>query len=125
MVYKTGRYGKFEACSNYPECKYIKSEKKKAEPVMTDEVCPNCGSPIVIKKDVLENLTLIQLIQNAKQLLNKKSRMGLLERKKYGRVNIIGGGLQEWKQRASADFTSGFLFVFMKCAVHNADNGCS
>ena len=43
-------FAKFEACSNYPECKYIKSEKKKAEPVMTDEVCPNCGSPVVIKK---------------------------------------------------------------------------
>lgn len=50
MVFKTGRYGKFEACSNYPECKYIKNSRKKAEPVMTDEVCPNCGSPVVIKK---------------------------------------------------------------------------
>ena len=50
MVFKTGRYGKFEACSNYPQCKYIKNSKKKSEPVMTDEVCPNCGSPVVIKK---------------------------------------------------------------------------
>ena len=50
MVFKTGRYGKFEACSNYPQCKYIKNSKKKAEPVMTDEVCPNCVSPVVIKK---------------------------------------------------------------------------
>ena len=49
MIYKMGRFGKFEACSGYPECKYIKNEKK-AEPKMTDEVCPNCGSPIVIKK---------------------------------------------------------------------------
>lgn len=47
---KQGSYGKFEACSNYPECKYIKNSRKKAEPVMTDEVCPNCGSPVVIKK---------------------------------------------------------------------------
>lgn len=50
LVIRNGKYGEFVACSNYPECKYIKSEKKKAEPVMTDEVCPNCGSPIVIKK---------------------------------------------------------------------------
>ena len=50
MVFKTGRSGKVEACSNYPQCKYIKNSKKKAEPVMTDEVCPNCGSPVVIKK---------------------------------------------------------------------------
>ena len=47
---KPEEYGKFEACSNYPQCKYIKNSKKKAEPVMTDEVCPNCGSPVVIKK---------------------------------------------------------------------------
>ena len=46
---KNGRFGRFEACSNYPECKYIKNSKKK-EPVMTDEVCPNCGSPVVIKQ---------------------------------------------------------------------------
>ena len=49
MVFKNGRFGRFEACSNYPECKYIKNSKKK-EPVMTDEVCPNCGSPVVIKQ---------------------------------------------------------------------------
>ena len=46
---KHGRLVSFEACSNYPECKYIKNSKKK-EPVMTDEVCPNCGSPVVIKQ---------------------------------------------------------------------------
>lgn len=68
--FKTGRYGKFEACSNYPQCKYIKNLKK-AEPVMTDEVCPNCGSPVVIKKDVGENLRLVQIIQNVKQLLSR------------------------------------------------------
>ncbi len=51
MIYKKGgRFGQFEACSNYPECKYIKNEKKKAEPQVTDEVCPNCGSPVVIKR---------------------------------------------------------------------------
>ena len=30
--------------------KISNSFRKKAEPVMTDEVCPNCGSPVVIKK---------------------------------------------------------------------------
>ena len=69
MVFKTGRYGKFEACSNYPQCKYIKNSKKKAEPVMTDEVCPNCGSPVVIKRDVGENLKLVQIIQKCKTII--------------------------------------------------------
>ena len=26
LVYKTGKYGKFEACSNYPECRHIKKK---------------------------------------------------------------------------------------------------
>ena len=26
LVYKKGKYGKFEACSNYPECRYIKKK---------------------------------------------------------------------------------------------------
>ena len=28
LVYKTGKYGKFEACSNYPECRHIKKKIK-------------------------------------------------------------------------------------------------
>ena len=46
MVYRQGRYGQFEACSNYPECKYIKKEAKPA-PVLLDEKCPLCGAPLV------------------------------------------------------------------------------
>ncbi|MDR1782377.1 MAG: type I DNA topoisomerase [Bacilli bacterium] len=46
MVYRQGRYGQFEACSNYPECKYIKKEPK-AEPIILDEKCPKCGAPLV------------------------------------------------------------------------------
>ncbi|HEX9664869.1 MAG TPA: type I DNA topoisomerase [Patescibacteria group bacterium] len=55
MVIKIGRYGKFLACSNYPECKNTKplpGEGKNGqppEPETTDEVCDKCGSPMVIK----------------------------------------------------------------------------
>lgn len=48
LVERKGRYGTFVACSNYPECKYIK--KDEVEPEYTGEVCPNCGSPMVKKK---------------------------------------------------------------------------
>ena len=27
LVIRTGRYGEFVACSNYPECKFIKKEE--------------------------------------------------------------------------------------------------
>ena len=52
MVMKTGRYGKFLACSNYPECKNIQpllvtEEEQKAEE--TKEKCPKCNSPLIVK----------------------------------------------------------------------------
>ncbi len=47
MVNKLGRFGKFEACSNYPECKYI---KKKNSDIDTGIECTECDSgKIVIK----------------------------------------------------------------------------
>jgi DNA topoisomerase-1 len=51
LVEKWGRFGKFLACSSYPECKYTKDlggrEKPADEP--TEESCPACGKPMVIK----------------------------------------------------------------------------
>lgn len=48
LVIKSGRYGKFKACSGYPECKFKKSMvKKEAKPL--DETCPKCGSQLVIR----------------------------------------------------------------------------
>ena len=38
------------ACSNYPECKYIKSTKVKEDPVPTGEKCPECGHDLVQRK---------------------------------------------------------------------------
>ena len=55
MVIRLGRYGKFLACSGYPECKAtrpLKSEDTGANQVgvLTSEVCEQCGSPMVIRK---------------------------------------------------------------------------
>ncbi|HAB67526.1 MAG TPA: type I DNA topoisomerase [Firmicutes bacterium] len=47
LVIRTGRYGEFVACSNYPECKYIKKEEV---PVIDICNCPNCNGKIVEKK---------------------------------------------------------------------------
>ncbi|MFA4954155.1 MAG: type I DNA topoisomerase [Patescibacteria group bacterium] len=52
MTVKRGRFGKFLACTNYPECKGTKplpGEQKKAEPEPTDEICEACGAPMVKK----------------------------------------------------------------------------
>ncbi|MFZ5363932.1 MAG: type I DNA topoisomerase [Patescibacteria group bacterium] len=53
MVIKTGRYGKFLACSGFPKCRNIKSlgqsEDGPPEPETTNEVCDKCSAPMVIK----------------------------------------------------------------------------
>ena len=46
MVVKIGKYGKFLACPNYPECKNIKSLE---EPEPSDEKCDKCGSNMEFK----------------------------------------------------------------------------
>ena len=45
MVVKMGRFGKFLACPNYPECKYTKKIVK-----YTDGICPLCDNKILEKK---------------------------------------------------------------------------
>ncbi len=47
LVMRKGKYGEFIACSNYPECKYIKQEPKKIVEIMD---CPICEGKIVEKK---------------------------------------------------------------------------
>ena len=47
LVKRKGRYGEFIACSNFPECKYIKTEKKEEKEIID---CPNCDGKIIEKK---------------------------------------------------------------------------
>ncbi|MCJ7764103.1 MAG: type I DNA topoisomerase, partial [Dehalococcoidales bacterium] len=46
IVIKTGRFGKFFACSGFPECKYTTSFQ-----VKTGAKCPECGADIVEKQN--------------------------------------------------------------------------
>ncbi|MBR2828048.1 MAG: type I DNA topoisomerase [Bacilli bacterium] len=47
LVIRKGKYGSFTACSNYPDCKYIKKEEVKVVEVCD---CPNCSGIIVERK---------------------------------------------------------------------------
>lgn len=53
MEIKVGRFGRYLACSNYPECKNIKSFKdiyaQNQEPEYTGEMCDKCGSRTVYR----------------------------------------------------------------------------
>ena len=56
MVIKMGRFGKFMACSGYPECKTTKplpEEEKKQKALAkqyAQEKCPKCGAPMQVKR---------------------------------------------------------------------------
>ncbi len=45
LVVKYGRYGKFLACSRYPECKFTKPYLEK-----TGAKCPKCGGDLVVRR---------------------------------------------------------------------------
>ncbi|MBU1202437.1 type I DNA topoisomerase [Patescibacteria group bacterium] len=52
MIIKLGRFGKFLACTNYPDCKNTKpinSDGEVEEPEKVDEKCPNCGKDMIVK----------------------------------------------------------------------------
>ncbi len=49
LVIKEGKYGRFRACSGFPECEFKESlVKKEAKPL--EEYCPECGSQLVLRR---------------------------------------------------------------------------
>ena len=54
LVVKLGKFGKFFACSGYPECKFIrkleKDKRETEEPVHSEEKCEKCGSQMLIRE---------------------------------------------------------------------------
>lgn len=58
LVEKWGKYGKFLACSGFPDCKYSrplvksgdKKEEKEVEKKMVDKKCPKCGGKLMLKE---------------------------------------------------------------------------
>ncbi|MCL5029138.1 MAG: type I DNA topoisomerase [Bacteroidetes bacterium] len=99
MIIKVGRFGKFLACSNYPECKNIKSLKdmvlQNQEPEYTGETCEKCGARTVYRNgkfgrfigcekypdcDYIKNITLGVKCPKCKEgdVVERKSRRGKL-----------------------------------------------
>ena len=50
LVIRKSKYGQFIACSNYPECKYIKQEEKEEAPVKEICKCPSCDEGMIIER---------------------------------------------------------------------------
>jgi len=57
MVIRWGRYGKFLACTGYPECKTTRktvddstaASQEEAQQLVSGKTCPNCGAQMVVK----------------------------------------------------------------------------
>ncbi|WP_456402213.1 type I DNA topoisomerase [Hydrogenimonas sp.] len=54
LLLRSGRYGDFIACGNFPKCRYTEAIEKEGEgeapkPQTTDETCEKCGAPMVVK----------------------------------------------------------------------------
>ena len=47
LVIRKGKYGEFTACSNYPECKYIKKEEREIKEIVK---CPKCNVGMMVEK---------------------------------------------------------------------------
>jgi DNA topoisomerase-1 len=99
MIIKIGRFGKYLACSNYPECKNIKSFKEvfaqNQEPEYTGETCEKCGARTVFRNgkfgrfigcerypdcDYIKNITLGVQCPKCKEgeIVERKSKRGKL-----------------------------------------------
>jgi DNA topoisomerase-1 len=99
MIIKIGRFGKFLACNNYPDCKNIKSFKEynlqNQEPEYTGEKCEKCGSRTVYREgkygrfigcekypecDYIKNITLGVKCPKCKEgdIVERKSRKNKL-----------------------------------------------
>ncbi|MBQ1356000.1 MAG: type I DNA topoisomerase [Solobacterium sp.] len=52
LVYKSGRYGKFIACTNFPTCRYTRqlNSEVREKPEPTGKICPKCGGELLKRR---------------------------------------------------------------------------
>ena len=101
MVIKMGRFGRFMACSNFPECKNTRPvDGGPAEDAAINEDCEKCGSPMVAKSGRFGRFLACSNYpecKSTKAIVNKigvqcpKCGGDLIERKRKGRGNVFYG----------------------------------
>ena len=76
LVIKEGRYGRFKACSGYPECEHRESLVKK-EVKLLDETCPECGSQMVMRSGRYGNFVACSNYPECKYVKKEKKDTGI------------------------------------------------
>ena len=85
MIAKSGRFGRFAACPNYPECKNTVRIDKNNSPISTQPaevketglVCEKCGSPMVIRSGAYGNFYACSNYPKCKNTLPIKNEIGV------------------------------------------------
>jgi DNA topoisomerase I len=79
LLVRFGRYGKFIACNNYPNCKYTEKteEEKKVEEENSGEKCEKCGSPMVVKRGKYGSFLGCSKYPDCKNLKKIQNKIGI------------------------------------------------
>ncbi len=80
LIVKFGRFGKFIACSNYPNCRYTEKtgEEKKLEQTFSEEICEKCGAKMVIKKGKFGTFLGCSNYPNCKNIKKIEKKIGII-----------------------------------------------
>jgi DNA topoisomerase-1 len=76
LVIKEGRFGRFKACSGFPECKYKQGMDKK-ETKLLDETCPECNSQLVLREGRYGTFTACSNYPQCKYIKSDKKDTGI------------------------------------------------
>ncbi len=80
MVIKMGRYGKFLACTAYPDCKNTKpldGNGEPEEPETTDKKCKECGKPMIKRNGRFGPFLGCSGYPECKTIVNIESKVGV------------------------------------------------
>jgi DNA topoisomerase-1 len=76
LVIKEGKYGRFRACSGYPDCRFKESMvKKEVKPL--DEACPDCGAQLVMRRGKYGTFTACSNYPKCKYIKKEQKDTGI------------------------------------------------
>ncbi len=76
MIIKSGKYGNYYACSNYPNCKNIKPVSEKTA-IPTDKICEKCGSVMVEREGKFGKFLACSNYPKCKNTINLTESVGV------------------------------------------------
>ncbi len=88
MVRRTGKYGKYLACSNYPVCSNMRSENVE----YSDDVCPVCGSRLIYKNGKYGKFLACSNYPKCKYIKNENEEKSEEKCSKCGETMLIKTG---------------------------------